>query len=206
MKTSAKSELYRELPSIDELLRTASVAALVAEHGAAAVTDAARAVLARLRNEIASGLLETAALQLALGGLCGAIEGRLRQELRQSLRTVINATGVILHTNLGRAPLAKAAIEHIRETAGRYSNLEYDVEAGARGKRDVHVERLVSGVCLWAKPVEVTEDAARLRPFDKLKVQAFMRDGREAAVRHTCTFGLDHRCEYITMPRPFYWR
>ena len=142
MKTSTKSELYRELPSVDELLRTPGAAGLAAEHGTAAVTDAARAVLARLRNEIASGLLDAAALQLALGGLCGAIEERLRQEIGHSLRVVINATGVILHTNLGRAPLAKAAIDHIRETAGRYSNLEYDVEAGARGKRDVHVERL----------------------------------------------------------------
>ena len=136
MKTSTKSELYRELPSVDELLRTPGVAALAAEHGSAAITDAARAVLARLRNEIASGVLDAAALQLALGGLCGAIEERLRQELGHSLRIVINATGVILHTNLARAPLPKAAIEHIRETAGRYSNLEYDVEAGARGKRD----------------------------------------------------------------------
>ena len=55
---------------------------------------------------------------------------------------MINATGVILHTNLGRAPLAEAAIEHIRETSASYSNLEFDLAAGARGKRDVHVDRL----------------------------------------------------------------
>jgi L-seryl-tRNA(Ser) seleniumtransferase len=152
MKTSTKSELYRELPSVDELLRTPGVAALAAEHGTAAVTDAARAELARLRNEIASGVLDAAALQLALGALCGAIEERLRHELGHSLRVVINATGVILHTNLGRAPLAKAAIEHIRETAGRYSNLEYEVEAGARGKRDVHVERLFRAVLAAGSP------------------------------------------------------
>jgi L-seryl-tRNA(Ser) seleniumtransferase len=162
MKTSTKSELYRELPSVDELLRTPGVAALAAEQGTAAVTDAARAVLARLRNEIASGLLDAAALQLALGGLCGAIEGRLRQDLGPSLRVVINATGVILHTNLGRAPLAKAAIEHIRETAGRYSNLEYDVEAGARGKRDVHVERLFRALLSDAR--KASESSAGLRP------------------------------------------
>ena len=161
MKTSTKSELYRELPSVDELLRTPGVAALVAEHGSAAVTDAARAALARLRNEIASGLLDAAALQLALGGLCRAIEVRLRQELGHSLRVVINATGVILHTNLGRAPLAQAAIEHIRETAGRYSNLEYDVEAGTRGKRDVHVERLFRQLLSGAG---FAEGSAGLRP------------------------------------------
>jgi len=70
------------------------------------------------------------------------VEKQLRQALSYSLRPVINATGVILHTNLGRAPLGEAAIEHIRETAASYSNLEIDLAAGARGKRDVHVDRL----------------------------------------------------------------
>ena len=70
------------------------------------------------------------------------MERRVQQALSYSLRTVINATGVILHTNLGRAPLAASALEHIRETAGGYSNLEFDVETGERGKRDVHVDRL----------------------------------------------------------------
>ena len=142
MKSVAKSELFRELPSVDELARTPVVAALVATHGSPAVTDAARAVLARLREEVASGLLDAPALQLALSGIVGAIEEQLRRALGPSLRPVINATGVILHTNLGRAPLSEAALAHIRETAGPYSNLEFEVEAGVRGKRDVHVDRL----------------------------------------------------------------
>src|SRR5208282_4933924 len=142
MKNAAKSELFRELPSVDELLRTPGVAAIVAAQGTAAVIDAARTVLARLREEIASGLLDSAGLKLALEAVDGAVDRQLRDSLRQSLRTVINATGVILHTNLGRAPLAEAALEHIRGTAGGYSNLEFDVEAGERGKRDIHVQRL----------------------------------------------------------------
>jgi len=142
MKSVAKSELFRELPSVDELIRTPAATHLVDAHGAAAVTDAARSVLSRLRQEISSGLLDEQALRLALGGVTGAIESQLRQSLRHSLRTVINATGVILHTNLGRAPLAEAALQHVRETAGRYSNLEFNVETGERGKRDVHVDRL----------------------------------------------------------------
>jgi L-seryl-tRNA(Ser) seleniumtransferase len=142
MKSVAKSELFRELPSVDELIRTPAATNLVDAHGAAAVTDAARSVLSRLRQEISSGLLDEQALRLALGGVTGAIESQLRQSLRHSLRTVINATGVILHTNLGRAPLAEAALQHVRETAGRYSNLEFNVETGERGKRDVHVDRL----------------------------------------------------------------
>jgi len=142
MKSASKAELFRELPSVDELVRAPDVASLAASHGPAAVTDAARAVLARLREEIASGLLDGPALRLALDGLADAVKEHLRQALGHSLRPVINATGVILHTNLGRAPLAEAALAHIGETAGRFSNLEFDLEAGARGKRDVHVDRL----------------------------------------------------------------
>src|SRR6267154_2351755 len=63
--------------------------------------------------------------------------------LASSLQPVINATGVILHTNLGRAPLSGAAAEEIRRSATSYSNLEYDLEAGARGKRDVHVAEML---------------------------------------------------------------
>jgi L-seryl-tRNA(Ser) seleniumtransferase len=127
---------------VDELVRTAPVAALAASQGATTVTDAARAVVDRLRAEISSGLLDERALDLALSGVAGAVEEQLRRAHSFSLRSVINATGVILHTNLGRAPLAEGAIEHIRETAAGYSNLEFDVEGGERGKRDVHVERL----------------------------------------------------------------
>src|SRR5258706_7121304 len=116
--------------------------AFAARHGIAPVTSAARAVLARLREEVAAGLVDESALRLALAGVASAIEGQLRQALGHSLRPVINATGVILHTNLGRAPLAEAALAHILETAGRFSNLEFDIEAGVRGKRDTHVDRL----------------------------------------------------------------
>ena len=142
MKSAAKSELFRELPSVDELIRTSGLTALASSHGTAAVTDAARAVLARLREEISSGLLDALALRIALDGMGNAIEQQLRQALTHSLRPVINATGVILHTNLGRAPLAEAALAHIHETAGRFSNLEFDIEGGTRGRRDAHVDRL----------------------------------------------------------------
>ena len=142
LKNPKKSELFRELPSVDELMRSAEVTALAAEHGNAAVTDAARAVLARLRQEISSGLLDASALQLALRNAGDAVGKQLRASLKHSLRAVVNATGVILHTNLGRAPLGAAALEHIRETAATYSNLEFDIESGERGKRDVHVDRL----------------------------------------------------------------
>jgi L-seryl-tRNA(Ser) seleniumtransferase len=140
MKTQA--DLYRELPSVDELLRSPAVVILVAEEGQTAVVDACRTVLARLRREIATGHLDTDKLALAVSGMAEAIREELHRALGFSLRPVINATGVILHTNLGRAPIAASVVEHIRETATTYSNLEFDLSTGERGKRDVHVERL----------------------------------------------------------------
>jgi L-seryl-tRNA(Ser) seleniumtransferase len=142
VKTAVRSELFRKLPSVDDVMRSPAIEALATNSGHDSVADAVRAVLVQLRLEITSGLLDDDALELALSGLTGAVERRLRQALSYSLRPVINATGVILHTNLGRAPLGDAAIEHIRETAASYSNLEFDIGAGERGKRDVHVDRL----------------------------------------------------------------
>ena len=142
MKAVSKAELYRKLPSVDEVVRTPDVAPLLAQDGLAVVTDATRSVLARLRQEITTGRLDSAGVDLALTGIPVAVERQLRQSLTYSLRPVINATGVILHTNLGRAPLAVAALAHIRETSTGYSNLEFDLETGERGKRDVYADRL----------------------------------------------------------------
>ncbi len=142
MKNVAKSELLPKLPSVDALVRAPSLAGLVTSLGAAAVTDAARIVLSRLREEVVGGRMDDKSLDLALDGLTAAVERQLRQMLSYSLRPLINATGVILHTNLGRAPLAGAAFGHIRSTASVYSNLEYDFSTGERGKREIHVDRL----------------------------------------------------------------
>jgi L-seryl-tRNA(Ser) seleniumtransferase len=142
MKTPAKSELFRELPSVDELMRRPEIGSLAATHGVNSVTDAVRAVVGRLREEIAAGLLDSSGLRLAMNGFSDVVEAHIRKSLSYSLRPVINATGVILHTNLGRAPLPQTALEHIREAAFRYSNLEFDLEAGERGKRGTHVNRL----------------------------------------------------------------
>ena len=142
MKNAALSDLYRKLPSVNEVIAAAALSSLAASYGRDSAVDAVRVVLARLREEITSGLLDESALELALSGLAVAVEKQLRQSLSYSLRPLINATGVILHTNLGRAPLGDAAIQHIRETAASYSNLEFDLESGERGRRDVHVDRL----------------------------------------------------------------
>lgn len=142
VKTSANSELFRKLPSMDEVLREAAFASLTANYGHELTAGAARKVLGRVRDEIASGLLDASGVDVALSDLGESVEREIRKSLQYSLRRVINATGVILHTNLGRAPLSEAAIEHIRETGASYSNLEFDVAEGERGKRDVHVDGL----------------------------------------------------------------
>ena len=127
---------------------------LIERDGHSAVAESVRTVLARLRDEIAAAeksldvksldekSLDEKSLDLALDGLFAAVERHLRQSLSYSLIPLINATGVILHTNLGRAPLAVAALDHVRDTAGAYSNLEFDAATGERGKRDIHVDRL----------------------------------------------------------------
>ena len=141
MPTSSKTDLYRKLPSVDDLLRRADLTAIVASEGLAAVTDAARAVLSRIRTEIAATRLDVATVDLAL------LRNRRRDRApgpavaELLAHPVINATGVILHTNLGRAPLAESALKHIRDRIG-YSNLEFDLDSGERGERDVHVDRL----------------------------------------------------------------
>jgi L-seryl-tRNA(Ser) seleniumtransferase len=138
----SKAELYRRLPSVDELLQSRDLTNIISSEGQAAVTDAARAVLAKLRAEIASARLQASDVDLARGAILTAIERQVRQSATHSLRLVINATGVVLHTNLGRAPLAASALDHIHHIASAYSNLEFEVETGGRGKRDVHVDRL----------------------------------------------------------------
>ena len=142
MSATDKAALFQKLPSTDELLRRPDVKTLIETEGQTAVAESVRAVLGRVRQELASGQLDETTLRLALEGLSTAIERQLRQSLSYSLQPLINATGVILHTNLGRAPLATAAIDHARATASGYSNLEFDLATGERGKRDIHVDRL----------------------------------------------------------------
>jgi L-seryl-tRNA(Ser) seleniumtransferase len=149
---------------VDDVMRVPAVRSLATSYGRESVVEAARVVLGRLRQEITSGLLEEDALQLALTGLTDAVQSQAQQSIRYSLRPVINATGVILHTNLGRAPLGDAAIEHIRETATGYSNLEFDLTAGARGKRDVHVDRWFRKLLTHETEVGFPTNSAGLRP------------------------------------------
>jgi L-seryl-tRNA(Ser) seleniumtransferase len=146
MVTPSKSELFRLLPSVDELLRSEELQVLVARDGHAATIEAARAFLDHLRSQIAKGEMTEELLAMAIEDAPREIDQNLRESMAFSLRPVINATGVILHTNLGRAPLSRAALERAAEIAQGYCNLELDLATGERGKRDGHVDRLFARV------------------------------------------------------------
>ena len=136
-------QLFRALPSVNEVLLIPACRSLLDAHPRGAVLRAAREALAVMRSEISSGLHSESSLKQSIALLPEEIANRLTASARYSLRPVINATGVILHTNLGRAPLSGGALRHVVEVAQDYCNLELDLENGLRSRRDSHVESLV---------------------------------------------------------------
>ena len=138
-----RDELYRKLPSVNDLILAPALSDLIASHGRERVVEAVRGALENLRNEIATGMQSSETLEQRLASMAQQVNEVLQSGPRYSLRPVINATGVILHTNLGRAPLSDAALAHVVEVARDYSNLEIDLDTGERSRRDVHVENLV---------------------------------------------------------------
>ncbi len=126
---------YRDIPSVDRVLADDRVRALSAEYSGDTVIALVREELDAARDAIAAG-----ALAPALDAVVAAVEQRVRSALRPSLRPVVNATGVIIHTNLGRAPLSDDALAAMDAAARGYSNLEFDLDAGERGSRHVHLE------------------------------------------------------------------
>ena len=176
--STEQSELLRQIPSVDELLAQPRLAELAKRVDRALVVEVTRTVLADLRARIAG---EASAAILAeisgLGSNQASLEERIaslvERILSRSLQPVINATGVILHTNLGRAPLTEPVVEEFRHTATQYSNLEYDLEAGARGKRDVHVAELLTRLTGAEAAIVVNNCAAAVL----VTLAAFARGG-----------------------------
>jgi len=155
----------RELPSVDELLRDERLAA---EPHELAVT-AARAVLDRARDEIQVGATPGPLVEAVLAELAGA--------RAPALRRVLNATGVLVHTNLGRAPLAAAALARVVEVGGGYSNLEYDLTRGERGSRQDHLAALLRRLTGAEAALVVNNNAAAV-----LLALAALAEGREVIV------------------------
>jgi len=141
--SAERAELLRQIPSVDELLLQPRLAALAKRVDRGLVVEVARAVLADLRGRIAEDA-NWSAVSLDEASVEELISAQIERILSRSLQPVINATGVILHTYLGRAPLPESVVDEFRRTATQYSNLEYDLEAGARGKRDVHTSELLT--------------------------------------------------------------
>src|SRR5580658_5488399 len=146
--SAEQAELLRQIPSVDELLAQPRLAALAGRVDRKVLLELTRTVLAELRSRITDRLKSALLGELAVMAadpvsLEEHISSLVERLLAHSLQPVINATGVILHTNLGRAPLSAAVVEEFRRTAVQYTNLEYDLEAGARGKRDVHTSSLL---------------------------------------------------------------
>jgi L-seryl-tRNA(Ser) seleniumtransferase len=150
----------RDLPSVDELARTSNDPLAV---------EAARIVLARAREEIQAGSDP------------GDLQARVADELAAArsprLRRALNATGVIVHTNLGRAPLAEAALERVREVGRGYSNLEYDLSAGTRGSRQDHVAGILRRLTGAESALVVNNNAAAV-----LLALAALAEGRDVLV------------------------
>lgn len=154
----AAANALRILPSVDALLQSTGADELSKRYGRTALTGALRAALAELRGRIQAGEDAQSDPQSVLNGAAA----RLHADFAPTLRTVINATGIILHTNLGRAPLSQAALTAMTAAAAGYSALEYDLETGKRGNRLVHAEKLLCAVTGAEAALAVNNNAAAL--------------------------------------------
>jgi L-seryl-tRNA(Ser) seleniumtransferase len=146
MSPSPREQLLRKIPSVDEILSRPEIAELLVTYPRVLVVEAIRTELGKLRTEILnkenlSDLVEDALFSVERLYPLFQKEIELHSQLR--LRRVINATGVVIHTNLGRSPLHPSAIQHLTDVARNYSNLEYSLEQGERGSRYTHVEGIL---------------------------------------------------------------
>jgi L-seryl-tRNA(Ser) seleniumtransferase len=165
------SALLRAIPPVDELLFLPRLIALAEKSGRSLVTQAVRQVLADLRARLKSEPAQTTGSNpegldssrweaCVVAAVVAEVIVKVEAALAPSLRRVINATGVVLHTNLGRAPLSLVALAQINAIAAGYANLEYDIARGERGKRDVHTGRLLAELLGAESAIVVNNNAA----------------------------------------------
>ena len=160
----------QDLPAVDRLLRLPAVAALVSEHGHQLVAQEARALLQALRARALAGELPRSAM--AAEPLAQALQARLAARLAPRLRSVLNLTGTVIHTNLGRALLADSALQHLLAMMAGPNNLEYDLATGGRGDRDDIVEELLCTLTGSEAATVVNNNAAAVL----LTIAALARD------------------------------
>jgi len=165
----------KDLPSIDRVLRWPSVAALIDEHGHTLVAGEARTVVDGLRERGRSGALDAA--DIAPERVAQAVQARVAERLASRMRAVINLTGTVIHTNLGRALLADSALQHLLSMMASPNNLEYSLDSGGRGDRDSLVEELLCTLTGAQAATVVNNNAAAV-----LLTIAAMARGREVIV------------------------
>jgi L-seryl-tRNA(Ser) seleniumtransferase len=159
----------RDLPSVDGLLADESLRRLAEVHGRDLVLQAARAALSRAREDLKAGFEQ--------GDLAARTAAELDRLLRPRLRRVINGTGIVVHTNLGRAPLPDEALERVRDVSRGYSNLEFDLEAGTRGSRQDHLAATLRSLTGAEAALVVNNNAAAV-----FLALAALAEGREVIV------------------------
>ncbi|MFQ5830861.1 MAG: L-seryl-tRNA(Sec) selenium transferase [Candidatus Methylomirabilia bacterium] len=154
--------ILRQIPAVEELLHQECVQALLRVHPRWVVLDAVRETLSALREQLLresrKGKAEPEGINLP--HLLDRIRLETTRRARPSLRRLINATGIVLHTNIGRAPLSAAAVARLEEVARHYSTLELDLETGERGSRQVHVESLLRRLTGGEAALAVNNNAA----------------------------------------------
>lgn len=158
MASSDISSRLRQLPSVDALLNSAGGEDLIVRYGRELTLEALRRALDSARYAIAEGSQQP----LEIIDLIASADSWLKDLIAPTLRPVVNATGVIIHTNLGRAPASSAAIAAIMATAKGYSTLEYDLESGQRGSRAIHTEKLLTRLTGAEAALVVNNNAAAL--------------------------------------------
>ena len=179
MDPADRQRYLRALPKVDELFLHPSLQFLLKEHSRSLVVECIRRAVDKRRREILQSAQppEILSAETAPEKWAAAVKEELTEILRPSLRPVINATGVVLHTNLGRAPLAPEALGHILETARGYSNLEFDLATGERGSRYEHVEGILCRLSGAESALVVNNNAGAV--FLSLNTLA---EGREVVV------------------------
>ncbi|MGD2125541.1 MAG: L-seryl-tRNA(Sec) selenium transferase [Desulfobacteraceae bacterium] len=160
MLAEEKSELLRRIPAVDRLLNSPSLMEISTVYPRSLVLKAINQVLDQIRRDIQSGEGPEDPSRLSIEEVSGNVRERLEQLSRPSLKPVINASGIIVHTNLGRSILAERVLRRFRPIAGGYSNLEYDLDKGQRGSRYTHVEGILREITSAEAAMVVNNNAA----------------------------------------------
>ena len=159
MNMSNQQNILRQIPAVDQLLLRENIASWISRTSREFVVSEIQRVLQSIRDAVRSGDSDDG-IDVSPEHLEAVLDRNLRNRLYPNLRIVINATGVILHTNLGRAPLSEAAQKSLSAYSSNYTNLEYDISTGRRSHRDKLIESLLEEVLGCEAAVVVNNNAA----------------------------------------------